>query len=175
MNTTDLISLSEAKELIDAGKKAEALPRLYALAASYPQDPEIQELIRQCQQQPAPKRRGFDWWVIGLRLAAAIVTLLLLWVLVFPPEASYKEYATVAELYRDGKPDERAKVVIEVGRPVTLETDQTYSQYTSPDLKQGVVLQTNSRRVLQEGKRTFYVKVLGVRDGFKFVEVLDVK
>ena len=46
LNITDLIHLADLKDLIAAGKKAEAMPALYSLASKYPQNIEIQDLIR---------------------------------------------------------------------------------------------------------------------------------
>jgi hypothetical protein len=46
LNTTDLLELADLKDLISEGKRNEAMPGLYALAAKYPQSPELQGLIR---------------------------------------------------------------------------------------------------------------------------------
>ena len=46
LNITDLIHLADLKDLIAVGKKAEAMPALYSLASKYPQNIEIQDLIR---------------------------------------------------------------------------------------------------------------------------------
>jgi hypothetical protein len=47
MPILDLLELSEIKDLLIEGKEVEALPKLYALAAAYPQNIELQNLIRQ--------------------------------------------------------------------------------------------------------------------------------
>lgn len=56
MTTFELLDFTEAKDLVKVGRFQEALPKLYRLAGSYPQDQEIQDLIKLCLnvQQPQP-------------------------------------------------------------------------------------------------------------------------
>jgi hypothetical protein len=46
LSTTDLLELADLKDLIAEGKRDEAMPGLYALAAAYPKSTELQNLIR---------------------------------------------------------------------------------------------------------------------------------
>jgi hypothetical protein len=57
MTTIEVLEYTEAKDQIKSGRYAEALPKLYRLAGSYPQDQEIQDLIKfslNIQQPPMP-------------------------------------------------------------------------------------------------------------------------
>lgn len=47
MLPTDIIELTEIKAMLSRGEKDRALPGLYRLAAAYPEDQEIKELLRQ--------------------------------------------------------------------------------------------------------------------------------
>ena len=46
LSTTDLLTLNDLKDMIAEGKRADVMQGLFALAAKYPQNVELQELIR---------------------------------------------------------------------------------------------------------------------------------
>src|SRR4051812_43490420 len=47
MNALELLTLNEAKEQVSGGQASQALPKLFKLAAAYPQNGDIQAAIRQ--------------------------------------------------------------------------------------------------------------------------------
>lgn len=64
MTSDDIPEFNEAKELIKAGRYEDALAKLEPLAASYPQDQQIQRLIDYCQSDqkvpPQSKLNNFS-------------------------------------------------------------------------------------------------------------------
>jgi hypothetical protein len=102
MTTIEILEFTEAKDFVIAGRFNEALPKLYRLAGSYPQDQEIQDLIKRCLsiQQPLPQpiyypqpyygpppvqiinKASSNRWaflISGLGVIATIVSLFLTW------------------------------------------------------------------------------------------------
>lgn len=80
MQPLELPELTAIREMVRAGKKQEALPELYKLAANDPNNPEIQRLIRICQGQPGVlnpvKPASFPWGLTILFVVIALVIFL---------------------------------------------------------------------------------------------------
>jgi hypothetical protein len=129
MTTFELLDFTEAKEQVKVGRFSEALPKLYRLAAIYPENTEIQNLIKQCLLNPPTPSKALNkftfrdsWFALIIMSIIIIIGLASYFNQPGNADFTYKEYSSIAQVYQKAALGEKVKVTITTYEPTPTGT-----------------------------------------------------